>query len=306
MKIAVLASDPELYSNQRLMEAGIARGHEMHFVNARHCYMNISAVNPEVHYRGGEVLNDFDAIIPRIRPALTFYGTAIVRQFETMGVYCLNDSLAITRSRDKLRTLQYLMRKGIDMPNTGFANSPIDTKDLIKMVGGAPVIIKLLESSQGVGVVLAETTKAAESVINAFKSLKANILVQEFIKEAAGKDIRCFVVGDKVVASMQREAVAGEYRSNMHRGGKATMIKPTPEERKMAVKAAKVMGLEVAGVDIIRSKNGPKLLEVNSSPGLEGIEAVTSMDIASLMIEHIEKNCTISKPKKKKAVTKKK
>lgn len=290
MKIAVLASDPDLYSNKRLMEAGIERGHEMHFINARHCYMNISAATPEVHYRGGEILSGFDAVIPRIRPALTFYGTAVVRQFETMGVYCLNDSLSITRSRDKLRTLQFLMRKGIDMPNTGFANSPLDTKDLIKMVGGAPVIIKLLESSQGVGVVLAETSKAAESVINAFKSLKANILVQEFIKEAAGKDIRCFVVGDKVVASMQRQAVAGEYRSNMHRGGKATMIKPTPEERRMAIKAAKVMGLEVAGVDIITSSKGPKLLEVNSSPGLEGIEAVTSKDIASLMIEHIEKS----------------
>jgi ribosomal protein S6--L-glutamate ligase len=290
MKIAILASDPELYSNKRLMAAGVARGHEMHFINVRHCYMNISAAKPEIHYRGGEVLTGFDAIIPRIRPAITFYGTAVVRQFEMMGVYCLNDSLSITRSRDKLRTLQHLMRKGIDMPNTGFANSPLDTKDLIKMVGGAPVIIKLLESSQGVGVVLAETNKAAESVINAFKSLKANILVQEFIKEAAGQDIRCFVVGDKIVAAMQREAVVGEYRSNMHRGGKATMIKVSPEERKMAIKAARVMGLKVAGVDIISSKNGPKLLEVNSSPGLEGIETVTSKNIAAMMIEYIEKN----------------
>jgi ribosomal protein S6--L-glutamate ligase len=290
MKIAVLASDQELYSNQRLMEAGKARGHEMHFISARNCYMNISAAKPEVHYRGGEILEGFDAIIPRIRPSITFYGTAVVRQFEMMGVYCLNDSLSITRSRDKLRTLQFLMRKGIDMPNTGFANSPVDTQDLIKMVGGAPVIIKLLESSQGVGVVLAETNKAAESVINAFKSLKANILVQEFIKEAAGKDIRCFVVGDKIVASMQREAADGEYRSNMHRGGKATMIKLTPEERKMAIKTAHVMGLKVAGVDIIRSKSGPKLLEVNSSPGLEGIEGVTGKDIAGIMIQHIERN----------------
>ncbi len=290
MKIAILASDPELYSNKRIMEAGETRGHEMHFINARYCYMNISAAKPEIHYRGGEILTGFDAIIPRIRPAITFYGTAVVRQFEMMGVYCLNDSLSITRSRDKLRTLQFLMRKGIDMPNTGFANSPLDTKDLIKMVGGAPVIIKLLESSQGVGVVLAETNKAAESVINAFKSLKANILVQEFIKESAGTDIRCFVVGDKIVASMQREAAPGEYRSNMHRGGKATIIKLTSEERKMAIKAAHVMGLKVAGVDIIRSKNGPKLLEVNSSPGLEGIENVTGKDIAGMMIEHIEKN----------------
>lgn len=290
MKIAVLASDLELYSNKRLMEAGLKRGHDMHFINARHCYMNISAAKPEIHYRGGEVLKGFDAIIPRIRPAITFYATAVVRQFEMLGVYCLNESMAITRSRDKLRTLQFLMRKGIDMPNTGFANSPIDTKDLIKMVGGAPVIIKLLESSQGVGVVLAETNKAAESVINAFKSLKANILVQEFVKEAAGKDMRCFVIGDKVVAAMQREAVAGEYRSNMHRGGKATMIKPTPQERKMAIKAARLMGLKVAGVDIISSKNGPKLLEVNSSPGLEGIETVTGKDIAGMMIEHIENN----------------
>lgn len=290
MKIAVLASDPELYSNKRLMEAGRERGHDMHFINARNCYMNISAARPEIHYRGGEVLEGFDAIIPRIRPALTFYGTAVVRQFEMMGVYCLNDSLAITRARDKLRTLQFLMRKGIDMPNTGFANSPIDTKDLIKMVGGAPVIVKLLESSQGVGVVLAETCTAAESVINAFKSLKANILVQEFIKEAAGKDIRCFVVGGKIVASMQREAVEGEYRSNMHRGGSASIIRLTSEERKMAIKTARVMGLKVAGVDIIRSNTGPKLLEVNSSPGLEGIEKVTSKDVAGMMIEYIEKN----------------
>lgn len=290
MKIAVLASDMELYSNKRLMEAGWKRGHEMHFINARYCYMNISAAKPQIHYRGGEILEGFDAIIPRIRPAITFYGTAVVRQFEMMGVYCLNDSLSITRSRDKLRTLQFLMRKGIDMPNTGFANSPLDTKDLVKMVGGAPVIIKLLESSQGVGVVLAETNKAAESVINAFKSLKANILVQEFIKEAAGKDIRCFVVGGKIVAAMQREAAPGEYRSNMHRGGKASMIKLTPEERKMALKTARVMGLKVAGVDIISSKNGPKLLEVNSSPGLEGIESVTGKDIAGMMIEHIEEN----------------
>ncbi len=290
MKIAVLASDPDLYSNKRLMEAGVGRGHEMHFINVRHCYMNISAAKPEIHYRGGEVLIGFDAVIPRIRPAITFYGTAVVRQFEMMSVYCLNESLAITRSRDKLRTLQFLMRKGIDMPNTGFANSPIDTKDLLKMVGGAPVIIKLLESSQGVGVVLAETNKAAESVINAFKSLKANILVQEFIKEASGKDIRCFIIGGKVVACMEREAAVGEYRSNLHRGGKVSPVSITQEEKKMAIKAAKLMGLKVAGVDIIRSKSGSKLLEVNSSPGLEGIEMVTGKDIAGKMIAYIEKN----------------
>ncbi len=289
MKIALLASDPELYSNKRIIEAGVKRGHEMHFINIRNCYMNISKSKPEVHYTDGKVLTGFDAVIPRIRPALTFYGSAVVRHFEVTGVYCLNDSVSITRSRDKLRTLQLLSRKGIDMPTTGFANRPEDTKDLIKMVGGAPLVIKLLEGTQGVGVVLAETNKAAESVINAFKSLKANILVQEFIKEAQGRDIRCFVVGNKIVASMERAATEGEFRANVHLGGVVKPIQITEEERVLALKASSVLGLKCAGVDIIRSKSGPKVLEVNSSPGLEGIEAATGLDIAAEMVKYIEK-----------------
>lgn len=290
MKILVLATNPKLYSNKRLIEAGEKRGHEMRFISIKDCYMNISAAKPEVHYRGGENLCGVDAVIPRIRPALTFYGTALVRQFEMMHVYSLNESVAITRSRDKLRSLQLLSRRGANMPVTGFASSPEDTKDLIKMVGGAPLVVKLLEGTQGVGVVLAETNKAAESVINAFKSLKANILVQEFVKEADGKDIRCFIVGDKVVASMQRSAAEGEFRANLHLGGSASVVKITSDERALALKAAKIMGLAVAGVDLIRSSSGPKVLEINSSPGLEGIEAATGKDIAKMMIEHIEKH----------------
>lgn len=288
MNIIVLASNPELYSNKRLMEAGRKRGHTMLFVNIRECYMNISSEHPTLHIRGKKSLENIDAVIPRIKPAVTFYGMAVLRQFDTMGAYCLNRSTAIAKSRDKLRSLQLLSRDRIPMPKTGFADSPLDTKDLIKLVGGAPLIIKLLEGTQGKGVVLADTNKAAESVINAFKSLKANILVQEFVKEANGKDIRCFVVGNKVVASMQRQAEEGEFRSNLHCGGKASPIKITSEERQIALKAAKSMGLRVAGVDIIRAHDGPKVLEINSSPGLEGIEACSKMDIADLMIQHIE------------------
>ena len=290
MKIIVLASNPKLYSNQRLMEAGKKRGHTMLFVNIRECYMNISFEHPTLHIRGKKPLENIDAVIPRIKPSVTFYGMSVLRQFDMMGVYCLNRSTAIAKSRDKLRSLQLLSRDRIPMPKTGFADSPLDTKDLIKLVGGAPLIIKLLEGTQGKGVVLADTNKAAESVINAFKSLKANILVQEFIKEANGKDIRCFVVGNKVVATMQRQAEEGEFRSNLHCGGKASPIKITAEERQIALKAAKSMGLRVAGVDIIRSHEGPKVLEINSSPGLEGIEACSKIDIADLMIQHIELN----------------
>ncbi|MCK9504011.1 MAG: 30S ribosomal protein S6--L-glutamate ligase [Porticoccaceae bacterium] len=288
MKIAVLASNPELYSNERLMEAGREQGHEMMFLNIRHCYMRLDADTPEVHYRGGTVIRDLDAIIPRIRPSMTRYGCSLLRQFETMGVYCQNDGSAIAKSRDKLISLQALLDGGMNIPVTGFAHSPLDTQDLIGMVGGAPLIVKLLEGTQGRGVVLAETNKAAESVINAFKSLNANILVQEFIKEAKGKDIRCFVINGKVVASIERAAAPGEFRANIHQGGKASLIKITPEERRIAVKAAKAMNLAVAGIDLIRSSKGPLLLEVNSSPGLEGIEAATGMDIAALMITAIE------------------
>lgn len=289
LKIAVLASDRELYSNKRIMEAGRARGHSMRFINIQHCYMNVSAEEPEIHYRGGEILSQFDAVIPRIRPAITFYGCAVLRQFEISGAHCLNGAVGISRSRDKLRTLQMLGQKGIPMPTTSFAHSPQETSELIKMVGGAPVVIKLLEGTQGVGVVLAETENAAEGIINAFKSLKANILVQEFVKEADGKDIRCFVIDDKVVASMQRMAPEGDFRANIHRGGSASEVKITAEERKIAVQAAKIVGLKVAGVDIIRSASGPKVLEINSSPGLEGIESTTGQDIAGQMIESIER-----------------
>ncbi len=289
LKIALLASNPNLYSNKRIMEAGEARGHEMVFLNVEHSYMKLDANSPEIRYRGGNILNEFDAIIPRIKPAVTFYGCALIRQFDNLGVYCLNSAEAITQSRDKLFASQLFAKFDIHIPITGFAKSPLDTKDLIRMVNGAPLIIKLLESTQGKGVVLAETNKAAESVINAFKSVQTNILVQEFIKEANGQDIRCFVVDGKVVASIQRQAEKGEFRANIHQGGKASVVKITAEEKKLAIKASKVLNLAVAGVDIIRSNKGPLLLEVNSSPGLEGIENATGKDIANTLITTIEK-----------------
>ena len=296
LKIGLLASNPELYSNRRIMEAGEERGHEMLFLNIKQCYMKLDAETPEVHYRGGRVLNDLDAVIPRIKPSLTFYGCALARHFESLDVFTLNTSAAITSSRDKLYSLQLLQKSGLDIPTTGFANSPIDTNDLIEMVGGAPLIVKLLEGTQGRGVVLAETKKAAESVINAIKSLRANLLVQEFIKEADGKDLRCFVVDGKVIASIQRTAAPGEFRANIHQGGSASVIKVTSDEKRLAIKAAKTMGLNVAGVDIIRSSKGPLLLEVNSSPGLEGIESATERDIAGQMISSIEKALAWTKP----------
>ncbi len=298
LKIGLLASNPELYSNQRIIEAGEARGHEMMFLNIKQCYMKLDAEQPEVHYRGGTVLNDLDAIIPRIRPSMTFYGCALTRHFEGLGVATLNGSIAITQSRDKLFSLQLLQKSGLDIPITGFANSPMDTTDLIEMVGGAPLIVKLLEGTQGRGVVLAETRKAAESVINAIKSLRANLLVQEFIKEADGKDLRCFVIDGKIVASIERVAAPGEFRANIHQGGSARLVKITPEEKKLALLAARTLGLRVAGVDIIRSKKGPLLLEVNSSPGLEGIESATNIDVAGAMIDAIEKKLHWVKPKR--------
>ncbi|MFS4418482.1 30S ribosomal protein S6--L-glutamate ligase [Maribacter sp. 2307ULW6-5] len=289
LKIALLASNPDLYSNKRIMEAAQARGHEMVFLNVEHAYMKLDAHSPEIRYRGGNILNEFDAVIPRIKPAITFYGCALIRQFQNLGVYCQNPAESIAQSRDKLFASQLFSKNDIHIPITGFAKSPMDTKDLIRMVNGAPLIIKLLESTQGKGVVLAETNKAAESVINAFKSVNTNILVQEFIKEANGQDIRCFVINGKVVASMQRQAQKGEFRANIHQGGKASIIKITGQEKKLALKAAKVLNLAVAGVDIIRSNKGPLLLEVNSSPGLEGIENATGMDIANEMILDIER-----------------
>lgn len=289
MKIAVLSRNPNLYSTRRLVEAGEQRGHEMLVVDTLRAYMNIASHKPQIHYRGEE-LTGIDAVIPRIGASVTFYGCAVLRQFEVMGVFPLNESVAISRSRDKLRALQLLSRKGIGMPVTGFAHSPDDIPDLICMVGGAPLVIKVLEGTQGRGVVLCETQKAAESVLEAFLGLKQDIMVQEYIQEAGGADIRCFVVGDKVIAAMKRQAKPGEFRSNLHRGGTASLIKITPQERLTAVRAAKVMGLNVAGVDILRSARGPLVMEVNSSPGLEGIETTTGKDVAGILIQHIEKN----------------
>ena len=294
LKIAVLASNPKLYSNKRLMEAGRARGHEMVFLNVQQSYMKLDTETPEIRYRGGDIMNDFDAVIPRIKPSMTFYGTALLRMFKSLGTYCLNEAESISQSRDKLFSTQLFSKNDIQIPTTGFAKSPLDTKDLIHMVGGAPLIIKLLESTQGKGVVLAETNKAAESVINAFKSLQANILVQEFIKEANGKDLRCFVVDGKVVASIERTAAKGEFRANIHQGGTASIVKITSEEKKLAIKAAKILNLPVAGVDLIRSNKGPLLLEVNSSPGLEGIETATGKDVAGNIIKAIEKKLKFS------------
>ena len=294
MNIAILSRSRNIYSTRRLVEAGEAAGHKVRVVNTLRCYMNIASHRPTIHYQG-ERLQDFDAVIPRIGASVTFYGCAVLRQFEMMGVYPLNESVAITRSRDKLRSLQLLARRGIGLPVTGFAHSPGDVADLIKMVGGAPLVIKLLEGTQGIGVVLAETRKAAESVIEAFMGLKANIMVQEYIKEAGGADIRCFVVGNKVVAAIKRQAQPGEFRSNLHRGGTAEVIKITPEERSTAVRAARIMGLNVAGVDVLRSNHGPLVMEVNSSPGLEGIETATSKDVAGMIIDFIEKNAKAGK-----------
>ncbi|OHU89034.1 MULTISPECIES: 30S ribosomal protein S6--L-glutamate ligase [Pseudoalteromonas] len=289
MKIAILSRNKQLYSTRRLIEAAKQRGHEIIVLDALRCYMNINSQEPEIHFKG-ERITEVEAVIPRIGASVTFYGCSVLRQFEMMGVYPLNESVAITRSRDKLRSLQLLSRKGVGMPITGFASKPDDVKDLLEMVGGTPVVIKLLEGTQGIGVVLAETRKAAESVIEAFMGLKANIMVQEYIKEAGGADIRCFVIGDKVIAAMKRQAQEGEFRSNLHRGGSASLVRISPEERKTAVAAAKAMGLNVAGVDLLRSSRGPLVMEVNSSPGLEGIEKATGKDIAGMIIDFIEKN----------------
>lgn len=289
MKIAILSHKASLYSTRRLREAGQQRGHDMHIVDYARCYMNITSHRPAVIFKG-EPLEGYDAVIPRIGASYTFYGAAVVRQFEMMDVFSANESQAISRSRDKLRSLQLLAREGIGLPVTGFARSTRDTEGLIRLVGGAPLVIKLLEGTQGIGVVLAETEKAAESVIEAFRGLDANILVQEFIREAKGADIRCLVVGGKVVAAMIRQGAVGEFRSNLHRGGKATLIRITPEERSTATRSAKIMGLNIAGVDLLRSNHGPVVMEVNSSPGLEGIERATEKDVAGEIIAFIERN----------------
>lgn len=289
MKIAILSRNKRLYSTNALYEAGIKRGHDMRVIDYVRCHMEITSMRPAI-YLGSEKLEGYDAIIPRIGATYTHFGCAVVRQFEMMGVTSVNESVAISRSRDKLRSLQLLARKGIGLPVTGFAHDPRTTEALIDQVGGAPLVIKLLEGTQGVGVVLAETRKAAESVIEAFRGLNANILAQEYIKEAGGADIRCLVVGGKVVAAMKRQGKEGEFRSNLHRGGTASVVKITPEERSTATRAASILGLNVSGVDLLRSNHGHVVMEVNSSPGLEGIERATGKDIAKMIIEFIEKS----------------
>lgn len=289
MRIGILSLDRKLYSTKRLVEAAKQRGHDVKVIDTARCYMNISSEKPMIHYKG-QALKGYEAIIPRIGASLSFYGTSVVRQFEMMGVYSVNESVAIARARDKLRSLQLLSRKGIGLPRTSFANSPDDIQDLIDLVGGPPLVIKLLEGTQGVGVVLAETRKAAESVIQAFYGLRTNILVQEYIKEAGGSDIRCFVVGKKVVAAMRRQAKEGEFRSNLHRGGTSLTVKLTPQERQIAIQAANILGLNVAGVDLLRSDRGPLVMEVNSTPGLQGIESTTQIDVAGAIIKFIEEN----------------
>ena len=292
----MLARNPGLYSHKRIVTAARERGHEIEVVDTLKCYMNIAAHRPEVRYKGRS-LDGFDAVIPRIGASITFYGLAVLRQFEMMGVYPLNESVAIGRSRDKLRGAQLLSRKGIGLPVTAFAHVTSQADDLIDMVGGTPLIIKLLEGTQGIGVVLAETRTSAKSMIEAFGGVEANIMVQEFIKEADGTDVRAIVIGGKVVASMQRKGAPGEFRSNLHRGGKAKPIKITPEERSTAVRAAKILGLNVCGVDMLRSNHGPVVMEVNSTPGLEGIESATGTDIAGMIIEFLEKNAAPNKTK---------
>jgi len=289
MRLCILSRNPALYSTRRLREAVEARGHEPMVVDHLKCTMNITSHKPSVHYKGAK-LEGIEAVIPRIGASATFFGTAVVRQFEMMDVFCLNESVAISRSRDKLRSFQLLSKKGIGLPITGFAHSPTETDDLIQMVGGPPLIVKLLESTQGRGVIMAETYNAARSLIEAFRGLDAYFLVQEYIGEAKGCDIRCFVIGDKVVAAMMRQGKEGEFRSNLHRGGTGHTVKITPEERSTAVRACQIMGLNVAGVDILRSNHGPVVLEVNSSPGLEGIETITGIDVADKIVEFIEKN----------------
>lgn len=286
MKIAMMARNPNLYSHKRLKQAAEDRGHELDIINTLRCYMNIASHRPEIYYND-QKLPDYDAVIPRIGASVTFYGLAVLRQFEMMGVYPLNESVAIGRSRDKLRSMQLLARDGIGLPVTTFAHDPRQTEEVIKLAGGAPVVVKLLEGTQGVGVVLADTERSAKSVIEAFRGAKVNILIQEFIREAGGTDIRALVVGGKVVAAMKRTGAADDFRSNLHRGGSAARIKITPEERSTAVRSAKIMGLNVCGVDMLRSNHGPVVMEVNSSPGLEGVENATKIDIAGQIIDFI-------------------
>lgn len=287
MKIAILTRNPKLYSTQRIVDAARSRGHTVRLLDPLRCYMRIAADELTIHYKGREV-GSVDAVIPRIGASVTFYGTAVLRQFEMLGVYALNSSDAILRARDKLRCHQLLAQQGIGLPRTVFGDNPDDTADLLNLLGKPPHVIKLVEGTHGTGVVLAEKASASRSVIEAFRGLYANFLVQEFIAEAKGADIRAFVVGRKVVAAMKRQAKVGEFRSNLHRGGSAEGVKLSDDEIETAVRAAAVMGLSVAGVDLLRSKSGPLVLEVNSSPGLEGIEGATGVDVGAAMVEHIE------------------
>lgn len=289
MKLVVLSRNPHLYSTQRLAEAGKKRGHEVLIVDHSKCDLVIEKKKPAVFYKG-QKLEDVDAVIPRIGASVTFFGTAVVRQFEMMKVFTAIESQALVRSRDKLRSLQILSRAGLGLPKTVFTNYSRNVKDIIQSVGGAPLVIKVLEGTQGLGVVLAETDNAAESVIEAFNGLKARVIVQEFIKESKGSDIRAFVVDGVVIGAMKRQGKKGEFRSNLHRGGTAEIIELTEDEENAALKAARVMGLGVAGVDMLQSNHGPLILEVNSSPGLEGIETATGKDIAKSIIRYVERN----------------
>ncbi len=298
MKIAMLARNANLYSHKRIVEAAEERGHEIDVINTLRCYMNIASRRPEIYYNG-EKLEGYDAVIPRIGASVTFYGMAVLRQFEMMGVYPLNESVAIGRSRDKLRSMQLLARDGVGLPVTTFAHDPKQTEEVLALAGGAPLVIKLLEGTQGLGVVLADTDRSAKSVIEAFRATDTNILIQEFIKEAGGTDIRAIVIGGRVIAAMKRTGAEGEFRSNLHRGGSAQLIKLSPEERSTAVRAAKAMGLNACGVDMLRANHGAVVMEVNSSPGLEGVEKATGLDVAGKMIEFIEKNAKPGKTKTK-------
>ncbi|MCB1553642.1 MAG: 30S ribosomal protein S6--L-glutamate ligase [Xanthomonadales bacterium] len=287
MKIAILSRNARLYSTNRLIEAARIRGHSVRVLDPLRCYMRIEPKAFEMHYRG-RVLSDYDAVIPRIGASVTFYGTAVLRQLEMMGLYTPNPSDAILRARDKLRCHQILAREGIGLPRTVFGDNPDDTADLLRMLGRPPHVIKLNEGTQGTGVILAERSSSARSVIEAFRGLYANFLVQEFIGEAKGADLRCFVVGGKVVATMRRQAMKGEFRSNLHRGGTAKAVVPSAAEVDTAIRAARVLGLNVAGVDLLRSRRGPLVLEVNSSPGLEGIEAATRIDVAGAIVDYLD------------------
>ena len=306
MRVAILSQNSKLYSTSRLVEALETRGHKARVINPLRCYMDVTSAKPEIHYRGEEVLRNFDCVIPRIGASITFYGLAVLRQLEMMGLHSLNSSDGFARARDKLHSLQLLSKAGLGLPVTAFARAADDIDDVIKLVGGAPLIVKLIEGTQGKGVVLAETHKAAASVIQAFQELDANILVQEFIKEAAGADLRCFVVGNQVVAAMQRKAKDGEFRANIHRGATATNAELSPQEQETAVQAAKIMGLGVAGVDILRSSRVPLVLEINASPGLEGIEKATGIDVAGKIVDYLDKKVTRRELKSQNAASNKK